>query len=153
MSLIDKNLLPGENILFRTRKHIIIFFIPIALVILTLFLSVYMTSIAILARFAWLPPIIGLIYFASAYLEYITSEFVVTDKRVVMREGFFNRHANELRLATVSQVNVYQGIFGQMLGFGDISLNAFGAYDVFVLIAHPFEFQKVLNEQLDKLTR
>ena len=90
---------------------------------------------------------------ASVWLEYITSEFAVTNKRIMMREGFFFRHMAEIRLNTLSQINVDQSLIGQMLGYGIVTLNAFGAFDAFTMIASPVQFQKVANEQLDKVVR
>lgn len=71
----------------------------------------------------------------------------------MMREGFFFRHMAEIRLNTLSQINVDQSLLGQLLGYGIVSLNAFGAFDAFTMIARPIEFQKCANEQLDKLVR
>lgn len=70
-----------------------------------------------------------------------------------MREGFFNRHVNEMRLATISQINVSQSLLGQMFNYGMVSINAFGAFDAFTVLAKPYTFQKYVNEQLDKITR
>ena len=70
-----------------------------------------------------------------------------------MREGFFYRHTNETRLATISQINVNQSLLGQILNFGTVIINAFGAFDTFTMIAKPFLFQKYVNEQLDKVAK
>ena len=153
MTWIDRNLMPGETILFRTRKALIIFVVPVFILILAIMLSFYMSTSYTMSKAAWAPGVIALIYLSSSYLEFITSEFVVTNKRVIMREGFFYRHANELRLSTISQVNVEQGVLGQVFGFGDVSLNAFGVFDVFNMINDPFGFQRSVNEQLDKVVR
>ena len=67
-----------------------------------------------------------------------------------MREGFFTRHSNEMRLTAISQVNVDQNIIGQMLNFGTVSINAFGASDDYNLISNPGMFQRMVNEQLDR---
>src|SRR5579863_1856873 len=99
MSYIDKNLLPDEQILFRTQKHVIIFFYPLMLTIFAIYAQQYMHDNFILARMEWIPAIIVLIYWAFMLLEYATSEFVVTSKRIMMREGFFIRHSTELRMS------------------------------------------------------
>ncbi len=150
MSYIDKNLLPGEQIMFRTRKHIILFLWPLAWTIFSGYASAYMLENPILYKLVWTPWVVAFIFWAHAFLEYITSEFVVTNRRVMMREGFFTRHSNEVRLAAISQVNIDQSIIGQLLNFGTVSLNAFGAFDAYPLIAKPFQFQKIVNEQVDK---
>lgn len=153
MSYIDKNLLPDERILFRTKKHVIIFLIPLFWTIFSIYASSYMRSNPILVKLDWTPWVVALIFWGYSGLEYIFSEFAVSNKRVMMREGFFYRHTNEMRLVTISQVNVDQSLLGQILDYGIVSINAFGAFDAYPMIAKPFTFQKYVNEQLDTLTR
>lgn len=153
MSYIDKNLLPNEQIIFRTKKHLIVFFYPLVLVLVCLFTNGYMRANPILATIQWVPWIVALIFGFSVWLNYATSDFVITDKRVMMREGFFTRHANEIRIATISQVNVDQSLLGQLLNYGSVSLHTFGAFDAYTLIARPILFQKYINGQLDKVAK
>jgi uncharacterized membrane protein YdbT with pleckstrin-like domain len=151
MSLIEKNLLPDERIQFRTKKHLMIFFYPVVLIIVALYAFQYMSGNFIVAQVKWIPILVVLLIFASVWLEYITSQFVVTNRRIIMREGFFYRHSTELRINSISQINVEQGPLGQMLNYGTISINAFGAFDAFTMISHPLQFQKFANEQVDKV--
>jgi uncharacterized membrane protein YdbT with pleckstrin-like domain len=153
MSYIDKNLITDERILFRTKKHIIVFFYPVVLTIFSFFASDYMQSNLVLAKFQWAPWLVTLIFWLYVWLEYATSEYAVTNKRVMMREGFFHRHANEMRLSAISQVTVDQSLVGQLLNYGVVTINAFGAFDSFSKISHPAAFQKYVNEQGDKVTR
>ncbi|EKD71208.1 MAG: putative membrane-associated protein [uncultured bacterium] len=152
MSYIERNLLPDERILFFTKKHIIIFFFPMVWTIFSIYAAAYMQANFILDKLAWMPGLLAAFFWIYVGIEYVTSEFAVTNKRVMMREGFFYRHATELRLATISQVMVDQSLLGQMLNYGAVTINAFGAFDVFTLINKPLLFQKIVNEQLDKLT-
>ena len=149
MSYIDKNLLQDERVLFRTKKHLIIFFFPLVWTIFCVYATSYMRGNLLLAKVEWAPWLLALIFWAYVWLEYKTSEFAVTNKRVMMREGFFYRHANEIRLSAISQVNVDQSLLGQMLNYGIVSINAFGAYDSYTMISQPFQFQKFVNQELD----
>lgn len=149
MGYIDRNLLPEEQILFRTRKHIIIFFFPFIWTIFSVFASNYMESNNILVRIAWVPWVIALIFWSYVGLNYFFSEFAVTNKRIMMREGLVTRHTNEMRVSTISQVNVDQSLLGQLLSYGTVSINAFGAFDSYTLISRPTRFQKCVNEQID----
>lgn len=153
MSYIDKNLLEGEQITFRTKKHLIIFFVPIVWTICAVFITSYMTNNAILANLSWLPWILAIVFWLYFWLEYITSDFAVTNKRILMREGFVYRHTTEMRLNAISQVNVVQSLIGQLLNYGTVSINAFGAFDAYTLIADPYRFQKTVNEFMDKTMR
>ena len=153
MSYIDKNLIADESILFRTKKHTIIFFFPVVLMLISVFASKPIQSNFILVKIHWVPWLITLIFWVYVWLEYVTSEYAVTNKRVMMREGFFNRHVNEMRLSAISQVSVDQSLVGQILNYGMVTINAFGAFDSFSMIADPATFQKYVNEQLDKVVK
>lgn len=153
MSYIDKNLLSDEKIIFRTKKHVIMFFWPVVLLVFAIYSNVYMVHHIVLNNLVWLPWVVVFLFFSYVGLDYLTSEFAVSNKRIMMREGFFTRHTNEMRLTAISQVNVDQSLLGQILNYGVISINAFGAFDAFPLIAKPFEFQRHVNEQLDKAMR
>jgi uncharacterized membrane protein YdbT with pleckstrin-like domain len=153
MGYIDKNLLPGEQILFRTKKHLIIFFYPLVVALFCIYAIGYMLANPILVHVAWAPAIVAFVFGFSVWLNYITSDFAITEKRVMMREGFFYRHANEVRIATISQVNVDQNLIGQIFNYGTVSINTFGAFDAYTLIAKPNLFQKYVNGQLDKIAK
>lgn len=153
MTSIEANLLADEQVQFRTKKHLIIFFFPVLAVIISVYAFQFMHANMILTKVEWAPSLIALIYFLFVWLDYITSQFVVTNKRIMMREGFFVRHSAELRIGTISQINVEQSLIGQIFDYGMISMAAFGAADTFSMIAHPLTFRKYANEQLDRVTR
>ena len=150
MGYIDQNLLQDERIVFRTKKHLIVFFFPVVWTLFSLYAYDYMHSNFILSKLDWLPFFVALIFWSYVGLNYLTSDFAVTNKRVMMREGFFYRRANELRLTAISQVNVDQSLLGQMLHYGTVSINAFGAYDTYTLIARPIPFQKAIQQKMDQ---
>jgi uncharacterized membrane protein YdbT with pleckstrin-like domain len=153
MSYMDKNLLPDERILFRTQKHLIIFFFPAVWTLLCVAFVASLRTNPVIHTIAWVPWLLAFVFWLKVWLEYITSEFAVTNKRVMMREGFFYRHTNEMRLTAISQVNVDQSLVGQLLNYGVVSINAFGAFDAYTLISQPYLFQKFVNEQLDQVAK
>jgi uncharacterized membrane protein YdbT with pleckstrin-like domain len=153
MSYIDRNLLSDEKIIFRTRKHLIIFLSPLLILLISCFASYYMRHNLVLKTFVWAPWVVALVVAAATGLEYYASEYAITNKRILMREGFFYRHTNEMRISAVSQVNVDQSLAGQFLGYGAIVINAMGAFDAFSYIDKPTVFQQYVNAELDKLVR
>jgi uncharacterized membrane protein YdbT with pleckstrin-like domain len=83
------------------------------------------------------------------WITYITSDFAVTNLRVIMREGFFIRRITDTRLNTISHVSIDQSLLGQFLNYGTVVINGFGgSQDSFVLVATPNEFQKSVQRQL-----
>ena len=120
------------------------------LIFCALFAS-YAQSNPILVHIYWVPWLVVLLVWGAVGLNYYTSEFAVTNKRIMMREGFFTRHANEMRLTAISQVNVDQNLLGQILNFGTVTINAFGAFDNYSTIANPGRFQRVVNQEIDNV--
>lgn len=149
MSYIDNNTLPGEQILYRTKKHYIVFLQPLLWTLGAVILSlngnpyVFKTGLVFTG--------IALFFWIVTFLNYSVSEFAVTNKRVMMREGFFIKHTNETRINTISNIGVDQNIFGQLLNYGVIIIKTYGGDDdPFMDIDNPFEFKKFLQAQLDK---
>lgn len=147
MGYIDKNLIADETIIFRTKKSLIIFVTPLIWIIATGFF--YFNPNPYVVKTAILPAIVGLISVLNTLLVYITSDFAVTNKRVMMKEGFFFRHANETRLTTIASVSINQSLLGQLLNYGTVTISPFGGnMDSFTDIAAPIVFQKKAQEQL-----
>ena len=148
MGYIDRNLLTDERIVYRTKKHVIIFLGAVFWTAAAFFCLFYPDSTV--NKIAFAPAIVALLTWANQWLSFITSDFVVTNKRVLMKEGFFTRHATELRLSTVSSVTVNQTLLGQILNYGTVVINPFGGTsDVFSMIASPVEFQKQAESQAE----
>ena len=72
-----------------------------------------------------------------------TSEFAVTNKRVVIKVGLIRRHTLELLLAKVESIGVEQAVLGRILGYGTIVVvGTGGTRESFTNIAQPLEFRK-----------
>jgi uncharacterized membrane protein YdbT with pleckstrin-like domain len=124
MGYIDRNLLPDEKILFRTRKSIILFLFPALWTVASFYVASFMRNNGILVKLEMIPWGMAGLFWSYSALEYYSSEYAVTNKRVMMREGFFTRHSNEMRINAISQVNVDQSLIGQILNYGIVSINA-----------------------------
>lgn len=147
MGFIDENLMKDENVIHRTKLHWIIFFWPIVISIFgvllmisnpTTFISYFLITVAI---FLWL----------RSLIMYSTSEFGITDKRVLIKTGFIQRNSHEILLSKIEAIKVNQGILGRMLDFGTISVTGTGGtQDPFSNIVQPLEFRKQVQEQISK---
>jgi len=112
---VESNLMPGEQILYEAKLHWIIFVSLKA--ILTLFI----------APLIWQK----------------TSEFAITNKRIIMKIGLIRRITVEMNHSKVESVNVYQGIFGRLLGYGTVIITGTGGTkEAFPYISEPIEFRK-----------
>lgn len=79
------------------------------------------------------------------------NEFVVTNKRIIIKSGIIIRASYELRLEMLESIQVYQGILGRILGFGSILVHGVGASRQAVMwIKSPLEFRQHIFEELSK---
>ncbi|MGD0309558.1 MAG: PH domain-containing protein [Acidobacteriota bacterium] len=145
MSYVDKNLLQGEAVAYRARLHWMIFALPFLIAVLG----------AVLAWLAhsWYVAALGFgLAFLTAiprFIRYATSEFAVTNKRVVFKVGLINRHTLELVLAKLETIGVEQNIPGRIFNYGTIIVTGTGGTkEPFREIADPLEFRKHVQSQL-----
>ena len=86
---------------------------------------------------------------AAIAITYATSEFAVTNKRVLIKVGFIQRTSFELLLKQVESILVEQGIMGRVLGFGTIIvIGTGGSKEEFDYISDPLEFRKQVQSQI-----
>jgi uncharacterized membrane protein YdbT with pleckstrin-like domain len=150
VSYLDRNLLKNEQVLFRTRLHWRLYVAP---VLFTLFV---MGPIAVLlwwkeARL-WspLPVALGLVWVLAAHIRRQSSEFAVTNKRVVIKLGVFTTRSLELLPSKVEGVAVEQNLWGKLFGFGHIVVTGSGGTkESFDGIQSPFEFRRAIQEATD----
>jgi uncharacterized membrane protein YdbT with pleckstrin-like domain len=143
MSYISENLLAGERVVYRTNLHKIVFFWPA--VIAGLGLLVWSEGVG--AGFTILLIDIGVAVYA--YMVYKSSEFGITNKRVLVKVGVFSRRSIEILLSKVEGIGVNQGVLGKTLDYGTIIVSGTGGTkEPFKNISKPFEFRKQVQEQI-----
>jgi|ERR1041384_6337393 hypothetical protein len=152
-SYIDKNLLAGETVVYRTRLHWSKFFgqgcLALGLLVAALF-CMWAAHSTPFFGYVGLLLFLGVVLIgASIAITAVTSEFAVTNKRVLIKVGFIQRTSFELLLRQVESILVEQGIFGRILGFGTIIvIGTGGSKEDFDYIADPLEFRKQVQSQI-----
>jgi uncharacterized membrane protein YdbT with pleckstrin-like domain len=141
MSYVDDSLIPDEQVVFRTRLHLIIFFIPIVLLAISVCLFVYTVPLAAESVLA-----VAVLWFLVKYVDYASSEFAVTNKRVIIKVGVLRRRTVEMLNTKVEAVSVNQGILGRILGYGNIVVTGTGGTnEPFNGISSPLEFRRAVQ--------
>ena len=92
---------------------------------------------------------LSLILFVPRWIRYISSEFGITNRRVILKVGMFHRKSLEVLLNKVESILVNQSTFGTVMGFGSITVTGTGGTkDTFHNISHPDKFRKKVEEQI-----
>jgi uncharacterized membrane protein YdbT with pleckstrin-like domain len=148
MSYVEKNLMPGEQIEYRANLHWLVFILPTLLLIAAIWL--FFSLGGTVAKFLAVILIVGvLVTGLHALVERMTSEFAVTNKRVLIKTGLIRRHSLETLLGKVESIGVSQSILGRILGFGTIVISGTGgSKEPFHRIANPMMFRRRVQEQI-----
>ena len=146
MSYIDNNLMSGETVTYRARLHWIIFAWPIIWLIVAILLF---ASGRDTASVGGLFLVIAILTGIASFITYSTSEFGITNKRVLVKVGVIRRNSMEVLLPKVEGIQVDQGILGRILDFGSIWVTGTGGTkDPFHKISAPLEFRRKAQEQI-----
>lgn len=85
--------------------------------------------------------------FIIPLIQQYTTEFVVTNKRVVIKKGLIAIWTLEMNLQKIETVNVEQSILGRLLGYGSLTLiGTGGTRERFECIKDPLIFRKAFME-------
>lgn len=144
MSYVDSNLMNGESVVYRAKIHWFLF-VPSALV-LAIGGSMSMSDGSVFGNIVLL---VGGVMLIRAIMEYISTEFAVTSKRIVAKKGLIRRSTIELNHSKVESLNVNQGIFGRIFGYGTVDVNGAAQGTGIPHIAGPMEFRKQAHETID----
>ena len=126
MGYIEQNLMQGEQIRYYTKLHWIIFIFPIFLIFIGFCLAAVFSlhSAALISGTLFF--LVGILLGVPPFIRYKSSEFAVTNKRVLIKLGFIRRHSLELLLQKVEGIGVDQDIFGRVFGYGTIIVTGTG---------------------------
>jgi uncharacterized membrane protein YdbT with pleckstrin-like domain len=153
MGYIEKHLAPGEQVVFRTRLHPVIFAGTAAFAAFVLGVVVLIVSRNELA-----PRTVALLWLAGVlvgpgsllplYVRWQTSEFAVTDRRVLVKVGLLSVHTLEVLLPKVEAIGVDQTIGGRLLGYGTLRIvGTGGTVEEFARVAHPQALREAVVRQ------
>lgn len=112
---VNSSLTKDEEVIYEAKYHWVIFFSMKAF--FTLFLSPIILS--------------------------LTSEFAITNKRIIIKVGLISRRTIEMNLSKIESVSVDQTILGRILRYGTITvIGTGGTREPFTYISHPLEFRR-----------
>lgn len=148
LGYIDDNLTEDEHIVYRAKLHWTTLLGPTLLAFLAILWIPSKGFSAVVLLF------IAALWGISSSVSLKTSEFIVTNKRVLIQKGFLRKKSYELLLTKIEGIEVYQPILGRMLNFGKIVIRSTGGIRHSLRLAeNPLEFRKRVQEQINPAQR
>lgn len=129
MPYIDESLSTGEEVSARFRLH-------------------WVTRIPLVIWLLLGIPTFGITLVIALY-EYLRIRYIeqgVTNKRVIFKTGIISRKSEEMKLTSIETVEIDQGIFGRIFGFGNVKVSGRGTSDVlFRTVADPMAVKRAIE--------
>ena len=120
---------PGETIVAEFRPHwsSILFQLVLTLgaLIAILLLAVFATG----AVRQWGPlavAVVWLVLTVPKFIEWLTTQHVITNERVIHRQGFVSKHGKEIPHEMINTVAFRQSVFERLVGSGDLVIESAG---------------------------
>jgi uncharacterized membrane protein YdbT with pleckstrin-like domain len=168
MGYVDRNLVPGETLLYRTRHHWLVLLGPVVAgssmlvpgIALLIEAIVTRDSAGLIVGSSTISPklmaIAGAILVVAAIITFSygvakrnATEMAVTNRRVLIKTGMTSRRTLDLMLSRVESIGVEESAAGRMLGYGSVIVRGTGGTpEPFLMIAHPQEFRRAVQEQI-----
>jgi uncharacterized membrane protein YdbT with pleckstrin-like domain len=155
MSYVTRVLQPGERVVYDSKLHWVVFTRALlaAIVCLVLVAAAMYTADSqtqYLSLALWIAAaIFALLALASglrAFIRRATTEFAVTDHRVIYKIGLLGRHTLEMNRSKVESVDVDQSIAGRFLGYGTVIVRGTGgSLEPIRHVADPLRFRSYIT--------
>jgi uncharacterized membrane protein YdbT with pleckstrin-like domain len=128
MRYIDESLAPGETILQRGKWP-------------TSYWVMAWASLIVLGII-----VVGVFIFIGMVVKMKTTDFAVTNRRVILKEGWLNRRTHELSVASVEGVALTQTLWARLFGYGRVVVTGTGeATIVFPPMGKPVAFRRAIE--------
>jgi membrane protein YdbS with pleckstrin-like domain len=156
MSYAEKNLAPGETIVYRARYHWIYYRTALAFLLVSAVFGLWWWLAGSLPGAQPASPVFGnlaLLFLGAAVASFLirrirnaADEFVVTNRRVVRKVGLFAREAEHAPIEKIQDITIEQGVMARLLGYGNVALETASERGriVFPDIARPEAFRNAI---------
>jgi uncharacterized membrane protein YdbT with pleckstrin-like domain len=150
MNYVQRVLQPDETLVYSTTVHWSVYLRATLFAIVALALLIGSqftpqdepaTATALLVA-AGVVGLVTLWFWLKAFIDRATTEFAVTSRRVIYKDGLIRRRTFEMNLGAVESVDVTQSILGRILGFGEVRVHGVGgSWEPYPLISDPLTFR------------
>lgn len=90
--------------------------------------------------------LVGIFIFIRSVIVMKTTDFAVTNRRVILKTGWLNRRTQELAVESVEGVSLEQSFIARLFGYGSVVVTGTGdAVIAFPPMAHPVAFRRSIE--------
>lgn len=154
------DLLPNESVVMKLHRHWIVVARELVWTVLVLILvvaAVLFLGNRIPNDIKWVAVLVAVgllgLNMIVAWIRWVSSNFILTDQRVILNTGVFSRNTKVIPLDRVQDCATHQNVIGRILGYGRAEIDAAGASGAEVLdhLPAPSRFRDAVFAQSQHL--
>jgi uncharacterized membrane protein YdbT with pleckstrin-like domain len=162
MGFPRKLLNQDEEIVLDLRPHWIFLAPTLAILVAVVFVDLLIASLLDFRFDTWwreavlavllLALIAALGLFLHRYGKWVTTQFVVTNQRLIAGRGVISKRRKEIPLDRINDVSYHQRVIERMVGAGNITVESAGEHgrERFTDIVHPDAVQQHIYAQMER---
>lgn len=90
--------------------------------------------------------IVGVFIFVGMAVKMKTTDFAVTNRRVILKRGWLNLQTQEVSTTSIETVEVAQSFLGRVFGYGNVRVTGTGeSHIVFPPMKNPIAFRRAIE--------
>ncbi|MFN8125751.1 MAG: PH domain-containing protein [Candidatus Nanopelagicales bacterium] len=130
MGYPQKLLSDGESVVFEMRPHWRALVVPAIVLLAVIFglfflLRTFAGDITVLSWVTWVVALFLIIVFAvRPFLYWVTTQYVFTNRRIIVRSGLIARHGRDMPLSKVNNVSFDVSAAGRILNYGTLTIDS-----------------------------
>jgi len=162
-----KNLLKGEELLYVPQVHWfytlkqVVLFLPFFVALFfflriansqNLFIGTVSTVlIMVMANIILIGAMFILLIFLWRIFKYLSIEYGVTNKRLIMKRGLINLTVAEIPIDRIESIYCFQGLVGRIFRYGTVYISGVGGMiPVFYMVYKPYALRRKIVEIIEK---
>ena len=148
---VERNVNPGEAIEYRGRASwAAVLHRGITILIISFVLAALAGHSSALSGVAGLGFIIAIASLVEGFMFRKTSEYAVTDRRVIAKYGWIRHRSVDVLMTHISGVSVSMTTLGRIFGYGTVWVNGAGTRSSLLSLGRPRAFQSAVHHRLDE---
>jgi uncharacterized membrane protein YdbT with pleckstrin-like domain len=127
VAISRKLLTDGESVVVDTRTHPKALIVPGIVLVLALAVAIFLDRLidnGVVSLVVWVLALVVVVWWVlRPFLDWLTSTYTITTKRLITREGLLSRKGHDIPLQRISDVAYDMGILDRMLGCGTLVIS------------------------------
>ena len=124
----EKLLAPGETIAFELKPHWRALIWPTFVLVIEVFIATWAFFAFSSTIFRWIVVAVGVVILlwqvAFPFLTWLTTQYVFTSRRIIVRRGLLTKQGRDMPLSKVNNVSFEVSVLGRVLNYGTLEVES-----------------------------